>query len=83
MRDYIVTGTLTDEHTVTLDEAVSLPQTPVKVRLLIEPLPSFAARPYREVMAEIRCRQQARNHQSPTREEIDAYVQAERDSWNE
>ena len=34
---YIVTGTLTDQNTVTLDEA--LPLTPMKVRLAVEPLP--------------------------------------------
>jgi len=33
---YIVTGTLTDDHTVTLDEA--LPLKPVKVRLVVETL---------------------------------------------
>jgi hypothetical protein len=38
--EYIVTGTLTDARTVTLDEALPLaPQpTPVKVRLSVEPL---------------------------------------------
>ena len=35
---YIVTGTLTNERTVTLDEALPLPVT--RVRLVIEPLGS-------------------------------------------
>ena len=80
---YIVTGTLTDRNTVTLDE--SLPLTPMKVRLSVEPLPVDppAKRPHDEVIAEIWARQKARGHQPRTREEIDAYLQAERDSWND
>jgi hypothetical protein len=78
---YIVTGTLTDAQTVTLDEA--LPLTPTKVRLVVEPLSPVSTCQYREVIANIRERQRARGHQPPTREEVDAYLQAERDSWGE
>jgi len=78
---YIVTGTLTDEHTVTLDEALPLSQG--KVRLSVEPIESAPKRPHDEVIAEIWARQQARGHQPRTREEIDADIQAERDSWND
>jgi hypothetical protein len=78
---YIVTGTLTDAQTVALDEA--LPLTPTKVRLVIEPLLSTAPRQYQEVIAKIRERQRTRGHTPPTREEVDAYLQAERDSWEE
>jgi len=78
---YIVTGTLTDDHTVTLDEA--LPVSQGKVRLSVEPIAPAPKRPHDEVIAEIRERQRARGHQPRTREEIDAYIQAERDSWND
>ena len=78
---YIVTGTLTDQNTVTLDEA--LPLAPMKVRLAVEPLAPAPKRPHDEVIAEIRERQRARGHQPRTREEIDADLQAERDSWND
>jgi hypothetical protein len=78
---YIVTGTLTDEYTVTLDEALPLPQG--KVRLSVEPLTPAPKRSHEEVIAEIRERQRARGHQPRTREEIDAFLQAERDSWND
>ena len=78
---YVVTGTLTDEHTVTLDEA--LPLGPTRVRLVVEPLQPTSKRPYVEVIAEIRERQRARGHQPPTREEVDTYLQRERDSWGE
>jgi hypothetical protein len=76
---YVVTGKLTDVHTVTLDEA--LPLKPVKVRLVVEPLESNSKRPYQEVIAEIREQQQARGHRPATREEIDRYIKMERDSW--
>jgi hypothetical protein len=78
---YIVTGTLTDAQTVSLDEA--LPLTPTKVRLVIEPLLATSPRQYQEVIAKIRERQRTRGHKPPTREEVDAYLQAERDSWEE
>ena len=78
---YTVTGTLTDDRTVTLDEALPLPK--MKVRLLVEPIDSTTQRRYREVMAEIRAQQQARGHQAPTREVVDAALRAERESWGE
>lgn len=78
---YVVTGTLNDTRTVTLDEA--LPLTPTRVRLVIEPLTPTVPRPYTEVVVAIRERQQARGHQPPTREAVDAYLQAERDGWPE
>ncbi len=76
---YIVTGTLTDAHTVTLDER--LPLNPMKVRLVVEPFSPKPQRAHQEVIAEIRKRQLARGHQPSTREEVDAYLQTERDSW--
>ena len=78
---YILTGTLNDDQTVTLDEA--LPLKPMKVRLSVEPLTPTHPRPHDEVIAEIRARQKARGHVPRTREEIDADLQAERDSWGD
>ena len=78
---YIITGTLNDDQTVTLDEA--LPLKPMKVRLSIEPLAPSHPRPHDEVIAEIWARQKARGHVPSTREEIDTYLQAERDSWED
>jgi hypothetical protein len=76
---YIVTGTLTNERTVTLDEALPLGST--KVRLVVELLTAASPLPYHEIMAAMRERQAARGHRPPTPEEVDAYLQAERDSW--
>jgi hypothetical protein len=78
---YVVSGTLSDERTVKLDQPVPFPSP--RVRVTLEPLHSQFARPYAEVMAEIRQRQRARGHRPPTREEVDGYVLSERQSWNE
>jgi hypothetical protein len=78
---YIVTGTLNDDQTVTLDEP--LPLEPMKVRLAIEPLEVKLPRVHDEIITEIWERQQRRGYQPPTRAEVDAYLNAERDSWNE
>ncbi len=78
---YVVTGMLNADRTVTLDEA--LPLEPMKVRLAVEPLAPKLPRPYAEVIAEIRQQQKARGHVSATPEEIHAYLQAERDSWDD
>ena len=80
-KPFVVTGKLTDEHTVMLDEA--LPLSPTRVRLVLEPLSPESRRPYREVMADIRRRQKARGHLPPSREEVDGYLRAERESWGE
>lgn len=77
---YIVTGTLNDDRTVTLDEA--LPLEPMKVRLSIEPLAPKLSRTHDEVIAEIWERQQRRGYQPPTRAEVDADLEAERNSWD-
>ena len=42
---------------------------------------ALASRSYRELMADIRARQQMRGHKSPTREEVDAALYSERESW--
>lgn len=73
---YIVTGTLTDERTVSLDEAV--PLKPMKVRVVVEPLRPALHRSYQEIMAEIRENQKSRRYQPPSREEVDAYLRDRR-----
>ena len=78
---YVVTDTLTDTRTVTLDEA--LPLMPTKIRLVIESLTPTPQRSYQEVIAHIRAQQRARGDQPPTREEGNVYLQAERENWGE
>lgn len=80
-KPYVLTGTLRGDQTVTLDEA--LPLKSGKVRLTLELLRSEPQRPYRDVLASIRERQRARGHQPRTREEVDAYLESERESWGQ
>lgn len=77
---YIVTGTLTDERTVTLDE--DLPLKPTRVQLVVEPVKSSSANSYAGVMASIRERQIRRGHRARTGAEVDASLQQERESWD-
>lgn len=77
---YIVTGTLTNARTVTLDEALPLAQAE-KVRLVVEPLLAKSERPYQEIISEIRKRQHDRGHQPSVKEEVDLYLQSERSNW--
>jgi len=81
LKSFVVTGTLTDGQTVKLDEAV--PLSSGKVRLVMEPLTAKPRRPYLEVMEEIRQSQKARGHVPPSREEVDNYLKAERESWGD
>ena len=78
-KPYVLTGTLKDDQTVTLDEA--LPLKSGRVLLTLEPLRPEPRKPYQEVVAGIRRRQLARGHQPRTREEVDAWLSAERESW--
>ena len=81
MSSYVVTGTLSEGRTVTLDEA--LPLEGQRGRVLVEPLTPRKRRPHGEVLAEIRERQRARGHVPPTKEEVDAYIREERASWGD
>jgi hypothetical protein len=80
-KSFIVTGTLTDDQTVRLDEAV--PLSSGKVRLVVEPLTSKPRRSYLEVMEEIRRNQKARGHVPSSWGEIDEYLKGERESWGD
>jgi hypothetical protein len=75
-----VTGTLTDERTLKLDEA--LPFGPSKVRVIVEQIPATAPVSYQEAITAIRERQKQRGHRSPTRAEVDAALETERKSWD-
>jgi hypothetical protein len=80
-QSYVVTGTVTDARTVTLDEP--LPIESQRVRIIVAPVTPTPKRPYLEVMEELRRDLRERGHTPRTKEEVDAYLQAERDSWNE
>jgi hypothetical protein len=78
---YIVTGSLTDERTLKLDEA--LPVQAGKVRVTVEVLPTEPGPTLDEVLERIHRGQHERGFVPPAREEVDAYLNAERDSWDD
>jgi hypothetical protein len=78
---YVVTGSLTDGQTLKLDEA--LPWVRGKVRVTIEVIPATSTEPLEEFMARLHQQQKERGHVPPTREEVDAYLKAERESWDD
>jgi hypothetical protein len=80
-RAYILTGSVADATTVTLDEAI--PVRKGKVRVVIEVLEPDEKPSYSEVMTLIRARQNERGFVPPQRKEVDASLESERESWDE
>lgn len=77
---YIVTGSLSDGRTVALDEP--LPQSTGKVRVIVEILPSNVNPDRVAFMENMWEEQRRRGHVPPTKEQVDAYIRSERDSWD-
>jgi hypothetical protein len=78
---YVVTGSLRDGSTVALDER--LPQDSGKVRVTVELLPAEAKTDLASFLAQLWEQQRQREHAPPSKEEVDAYLQAERASWDD
>jgi hypothetical protein len=77
---FTVTGTLTDEKTIVLDQAVTGARG--RVRLVLEPLEPIASRAsLREFLDDLRKRQAASGHVPRTRDEIDRALREERAAW--
>lgn len=80
MATYMVGGTLTDSRTVTLDEP--LPAAGGRVRATVELLPAAGTvQSLTEFLTWLREQQRVRGHVPRSREDIDAQVRAERESW--
>ncbi len=83
---YVLNGTLTDAQTVRLSEPLPV-QAGDEVRLTVEVVRT--ARPHGNaadvlaVLAKIREEQHQSGHVPMTKEEIDAYIKGERDSWGD
>jgi hypothetical protein len=75
-----VTGELIDPQMVKLDQPIAL--TSGKVRVTVELLPGEKGSNLREFMKRMWEEQRLRGHVPRTKEEIDAYLNAERDSWD-
>ena len=77
---YIVTGTLKGDRTLELDEPIGLHN--YKVRVIVEPVEPLPRPSHKEVMAEIRRKQEARGYVPPTREESEARIREIREGWS-
>jgi len=77
---YTMTGTLSNKQTVVLDQPVPLPSG--RVRVTVTTLP--ASQPKKSFLAKLEAIHQtlrASGYRPRTREQVDAQIQAERDSW--
>lgn len=78
---YVRTGELREGRSVLLDEAVPLAG---RVRVTVEPIAktSRVTRSHREVLEEIWAAQKASGRVPPTKEEVDRFLEDERNSWD-
>lgn len=79
---YVLTGKLLDGRSVMLDEAI--PLSAGKVRVTVEAMPkaSQTRRSSVEVLQEIWAAQKASGRVPPTKEEVDRFIEEERNSWD-
>lgn len=77
---YTVTGMVTDQRTVALDE--DLPFSAEKVRVTLEPMQNPKRPSVKETIEGIHRRQQNRGHIPSAKEEVDTYIRQERDAWD-
>ncbi len=77
MDKYELTGTLKDGNTLVLDETLRIAEGKVRVTVQVEPEPTLT-----EYLEALHARQAARGHVPRTREEIDASLREERESWD-
>jgi hypothetical protein len=77
---YETTGELADNRTVKLDQA--LPAAAGKVRVTVELVTSETRPDLEQFMERMWEAQRRRGHVPKTKQEIDAYLNAERDSWD-
>ena len=78
---FVVMGSLTDSHTVRLDEPIPVPGG--KVRVIVEVAEMARKMSHEEFLAWLQERQAARGHVPRSREEVDASLRAERESWDD
>ncbi len=78
---YVVTGSLTDPRTVCLDEPIPVPTG--KVRVIVEVAEAARKMSHDEFLSWLRERHEARSHVPRSREEVDAALRAERESWDD
>ncbi|MCP4539488.1 MAG: hypothetical protein GY832_20320 [Chloroflexi bacterium] len=77
---YTVSGDLSNERTVVLDQPAPLPIGRVRVTVVALPSPKSKA-PFRAKLETIHQALRASGYRPRTREQVDAQIQAERESW--
>jgi len=77
---YQISGELVDSQTLKLDEA--LPAASGKVHVIVEFLPRETRPDLKEFMERMWQEQRRRGHVPSSKQEVDAYLNAERDSWD-
>jgi hypothetical protein len=81
---YVMTGTLTDQQTIRLNEP--LPFSGGDIRVVIEvirPSATTGNPAWKAVMEPIWEEQRRRGHIPPTAEEVQKYIRGEQDSWGD
>lgn len=78
---FVVTGSLKDSRTVCLDEPI--PLSGGKVRVIVEVAGAAAKMSHDDFLTWLQKRHEARGHVPRTRDEVDASLRAERESWDE
>ena len=79
-QSFQVTGELIDPQMVKLDQPI--PAAPGKVRVTVELLSGEKGSNLNEFMERMWEQQRSRGHVPRTKEEIDAHLNTERDSWD-
>jgi hypothetical protein len=80
-QSYLVTGSLTDSRTIRLDEP--MPVSTGKVRVILEMADITGKMSHDDFLTWLQNRQEARGHIPRTREDVDASLRTERESWDE
>ncbi|MCP4525228.1 MAG: hypothetical protein GY833_04850 [Aestuariibacter sp.] len=80
LEHYTVTGTLSNERTVVLDQPIPLPAGGVRVTIVRLPATQSKA-PFLVKLEAIHQALRASDYRPRTREQVDAQIQAERASW--
>lgn len=79
---YTTTATLSDKRTLLLDAPLPIPAG--RVRIIVEQLPQApSGSDFLVRLQAIHAHLEASGHQSPTRQEVEARIQIERETWEE
>jgi len=78
---YVLTGVLADGRMLELDETLPVPNG--RVRVTVEVLAEKPRMTHDEYLAWLTQRQQQRQFVAPSREDVDEYLRAERESWDD